>query len=255
MITLQSRHQTERFRHEPKRRLLTVETTSLLTPHMRRVTFTSPDLADFASRSPDDHLKLFLPDPADPQRQVMRDYTPRAFDAGRNSLTIDFALHDAGPATAWAMSAKPGDRLEIGGPRGSLVVPDDFDFYLLVGDESALPAIGRRVENLRPGVPVASIVVVDGPEDVQKFETAADWTATWLFRQENPSDDAALLRNALSHWRAPPGDGYVWIAAEANAARAARDYMLNERQHPREWLKASGYWVHGAAGATEKFES
>lgn len=85
MITLQSRHQTERFRHEPKRRLLTVETTSLLTPHMRRVTFTSPDLADFASRSPDDHLKLFLPDPADPQRQVMRDYTPRAFDAGRTA--------------------------------------------------------------------------------------------------------------------------------------------------------------------------
>ena len=81
----------------------------------------------------------------------MRDYTPRAFDAAGNRLTIDFALHDAGPATAWALNARPGETLLIGGPRGSTVVPDDFDFYLLAGDETALPSIGRRLESPASG--------------------------------------------------------------------------------------------------------
>jgi NADPH-dependent ferric siderophore reductase len=255
VLETSSRHRAERFRQEPKRRRLTVERATRLTPNMLRVEFSSPALSDFSSRSPDDHIKLFLPDPASPQGRCMRDYTPRAFDAARRQLTIDFALHDAGPATAWALSVKPGDTLEIGGPRGSIVVPDDFDFYLLVGDETALPAIGRRVEALRAGVAVTTAVVVDGPEEIQHFETQADWRPLWVFRSGEHADDAALLRRALESWQAPAGEGYVWIAAEARAARALRAYMLDERGHLKAWLKAAGYWVRGEAGATEKFEA
>lgn len=255
MFQTASRHKTERLRQEPKRRLLTVATVTQLTPHMLRVTFASPDLADFSSPSPDDHIKLFLPDPANPAQQVMRDYTPRAFDAAKKILTIDFAVHDAGPATAWALAAKPGDRLAIGGPKGSTVTPDDFDFYLLIGDEAALPAIGRRVEGLRPGVPVVTIMVVDGPEDVQTFETRADWTPVWVYRQGEHVGDAALLCHALDAWKAPEGEGYVWIAAEARVAKSLRDVMLDDRGHPKNWLKASGYWVYGQAGAMEKLDN
>ena len=50
--------------------------------------------------------------------------------------------HDGGPATSWAKAAVPGDTLEIGGPRGPTIVANDFDWFLLVGDETALPAIG-----------------------------------------------------------------------------------------------------------------
>ena len=103
-------------------------------------------------------------------------------------------MHDAGPATAWALAAQPGDRLAIGGPKGSVMVADDFDFYLLIGDEFALPAIGRRVEGLRAGVPVTTIIVVDGPEDAQKFETRANWTPVWACRHGSHADDAAMLR-------------------------------------------------------------
>jgi NADPH-dependent ferric siderophore reductase len=254
MFKTEGRHTTERFRQEPKRRLLTVETVTRLTPHMLRIAFASPDLADFSSRSPDDHIKLFLPDPAHPGRQLMRDYTPRAFDAARKILTIDFALHDAGPATAWALAARPGERLVIGGPKGSMVVADDFDFYLLVGDESALPSIGRRIETLRAGVPVTAIAIVDGPEEVQNFETSADCTAVWVFRQGEQADDATLLRRALDNWQAPRGEGYVWIAAEARVAKVLRDDMLEKRGHPKAWCKAAGYWVRGQAGATEKWD-
>lgn len=254
LFNVLARHQAEKFRQEPKRRALTVVQATDLTPHMRRIVLSSPELKDFVSRSPDDHIKLFFADPASAKGMVMRDYTPRRFDAARQQLTIDFALHEAGPATQWALNAAPGQKLEIGGPRGSLIVPDDFDYYLLIGDESALPSIGRRLEELRAGVKVTSLIVVDGPQDVQNIETRADWTPVWLFRSGQHGEDGALMRDAARNWAAPQGDGYVWIGAEARAARLMRDYMLEERGHPKNWLKASGYWVRGQAGAAEKFE-
>lgn len=249
-ITNPERHRIERVRREPKRRILTVRRAFPLTPSMRRIEFVSPDLADFASPAPDDHVKLFVPDPGSPGGVAMRDYTPRAFDGER--LTIDFALHDAGPATAWARAAEPGATLQIGGPRGSLIVADDFDFYLMIGDETALPAIGRRLEGLRPGVPAATLVLVDGPDEIQAFDTRADWRPVWVSRAGRDADDASLLLAALAAWRAPEGDGYVWIAAEAQAARALKAHMLVERGHPPAWLKAAGYWVRGAPGESEK---
>lgn len=193
-----ARHGSEKFRQEPKRRRLTVARVIELTPNMRRIVLRSPELADFVSRSPDDHIKLFFADPASVNGVAMRDYTPRRFDAARQELTIDFALHEAGPATRWALGAAPGQSLEIGGPRGSVVVADDFDHYLLIGDETALPSIGRRLEGLRAKVPVTTIIVVEGPQEVQHIETCADWTPVWLFREGALLDDGALLRDAGS---------------------------------------------------------
>jgi NADPH-dependent ferric siderophore reductase len=95
---------------------------------------------------------------------------------------------------------------------------------------------------------------VDGPEEIQDFSTRADWRPLWVFRSGQQVDDAMLLRDALATWRPSQGDGYVWIAAEARTARSLRDYMLEERSHPKAWLKAAGYWVRGEAGATEKLE-
>ena len=128
--------------------------------------------------------------------------------------------------------AKPGDPLEIGGPRGSTLVADDFDVYLLVGDETALPSIGRRVESLRAGVPVTTIVLVDGPGDIQAFKTSADWRPIWLFRSGSGRDDADLLGEALAQWPTPSGDGYVWIGAKARAARRLKTFLLEDRGHP-----------------------
>ena len=253
-MTEQTQHTLQRVRREPKRRRLTVERVTALSPKMRRIDFVSPELTDFESLSPDDHIKLFVPDASEPRGEAMRDYTPRAFDAALGRLTIDFALHQAGPATAWALAAKPSDAIDIGGPRGSFVVADDFDHYLLVGDETALPSIARRLETLRANVPVTTIIVVDSPAEAQAFATRADLTAIWVTRADDGRDDAARLQAALESWQAPAGDGYVWIAAEGAIARRLREYMLNTRGQPKAWLKASGYWVRGKAGESEKFE-
>src|SRR6266702_4155120 len=246
------RHATTRIRHETRRRTLTVSSTELLTPRMRRFGFPSPDLHDFVSASHDDHIKLFFPGTGADGETAMRDFTPRRFDKTLGTLIIDFALHEAGPATSWATSAQIGDTLQIGGPRGSIVVPDDFDWYLLVGDETALPAIGRRVEELRAGVPVTTFALGEAGE-INDFPTKAIWTPHWIARN-GASDDASLLREALANYALPPGEGFVWIAAEASVARSVRSHVVEDLGHPRQWTKAAGYWKRGHAEIHEKIE-
>jgi NADPH-dependent ferric siderophore reductase len=142
-----------------------------LAPSLRRVTSTGDGLEHFASLSPDDHVKLLFPTdgddtpvlpttsghaaagrrptfPSDRGRPAMRDYTVRGFDPTAGELMIDFVVHGAGPASSWAASAKPGDRLAKGGPRGSRVLAGTPDWCVLAGDETALPAIGRWLEQL-----------------------------------------------------------------------------------------------------------
>lgn len=234
-----------RHRHEIKRRTLTVCDTDYLTPHMIRMTLEGPDLEGFTSLGFDDHIKLFFGD-------EMRDYTPRRFDAETGTLVLDFAVHDAGPATAWAVDAKPGDSLNIGGPRGSAVIAPIFDWYLLIGDETALPAIGRRVEELAKEDKVITLAAVPGAEDEQHFFTEAYHDAHWVHRPVAQAADPAPLLEATKALKLPEGRGFVWIAAEAQVARALKTHMLTDRGHPGPQLKASGYWVAGTAGESDK---
>ncbi|MBB5220301.1 NADPH-dependent ferric siderophore reductase [Amaricoccus macauensis] len=245
-------HQVLRVRHELKRRTLTVQSVAPVTPGMIRIVLADPSLADFVSAGFDDHVKLFFPNGADDGgggEPAMRDYTPRAFDPEACTLTLDFVLHDGGPATGWAVAARPGDELRIGGPRGSVVVSDSFDWWILVGDETALPAIGRRLEEAPRGARITTIVAVTGPEEEQEIATRADHRAIWVHRPATDATDPAPLLAALAGLDWPEGEGFVWIAAEAGIARALRSHLLDVRQHPRQWHRASGYWLEGSADA------
>lgn len=228
-----------------------VRRTERLTPHMQRVTLGGDELEGFSSPAPDDHVKVFVPGPSGP---VGRDYTPRRYDRTSRELTLDFALHQAGPATAWAREAVTGQTIEIGGPRGSTLVPMDFDWWLLIGDETALPAIGRRLEELPAGARVTSIVAVPGPEDEQRLATDADHRAVWVHRAPADAHDPSPLLHALADEAISAGDGFVWVAAESGVARALRQHVLDARRHPLAWTKISGYWTWGQADASEKFD-
>lgn len=241
----------ERVRHDLKRRSLTVSTIERVTPNMLRITLTGSDLADFPSAAPDDHVKIFI-DGADGQPQ-MRDYTPRRFDREACELVLDFALHEAGPATAWALSAKPGDPLVVGGPRGSLVLPPDIKRFLLIGDETALPAIGRRIEEAGADVEITVYAAVTGPGEQQVFESAAKVTLNWIYRPAEDAASAQRLLGALEGLVVAPGT-YVWIAAEASVARAIRTHLVETLGYPLAWIKASGYWLLGQADAHEKLD-
>ena len=149
------------------------------------------------------------------------------------------------------MQAQAGDRIEIGRPQGSYIVADDFDWYLLVGDETGLPAVARPLEELRERVPVRVLAAVDIPEDRLKLLSRATVTEHWTCRSEGGSDSDRLI-GLIDSLPKLPGDGYVWIACEASVAQALRTHLLVELGHPREWVKAAGYWTRGVADVHEQ---
>ncbi|MGD1327333.1 siderophore-interacting protein [Pandoraea pnomenusa] len=263
----------QRVRHELRMRLLEVRDVEALTPNMRRVTLGGDDLEGFESPGFDDHVKLFFPDPqtgelvlprvgpegvAKPAPgdapRLMRDYTPRRFDAATRTLVIDFALHDSGPATEWARSAKPGDRIGVGGPRGSFIIPMNFEGYLLIGDDTALPAISRRLAELPAGSLVFVFVEVDSPADRLRFASDADVVVEWIYREGIPAGQSTALLDALQVATLPDGDPHAWVAAEAGVAKAIRRYLVDERGLNPKWVKAAAYWRRGDAAVHENLD-
>ncbi|WP_127142526.1 siderophore-interacting protein [Pelagibacterium montanilacus] len=252
----------ERIRHPLKLRMASVLTVTRLTPAMVRVVLYSPEFSDFASLAHDDHVKLFfpasgsktLPEPqAGPdglrfpagERPQARDYTPRAFDTGACTLTIDFVLHGEGPAARWAAAAQPGDVIGVGGPRGSFVLRGAFDWYLLIGDEAALPAIGRRLEELPASAKVTALVSVANAAETQRIEGPQGCEIKWILRDGNDPSDPAPLVSTLEATPLPSGEGYIFIAGEASVSRALREHFVSRLGHNPDWIKAAGYWQAG----------
>ncbi len=244
-------HTIHRVTHEIKRRRLQVLRVVDITPRMRRITLGGPELAGFVSLGSDDHIKLLFPQNAaeqaalesptfsikgDGPQPAMRDYTPRRFDLGTGELDIDFVLHGDGPASTWAEQAQVGQHLHIGGPRGSMIVPDIFDSYLLIGDETALPAIGRRLEELPAGRKVLAVIEIADAAEQQTLESAADVEIIWVLRGQ---DD---LLDVVRNLTLPGGTLYSFVATETRLSRQVRRVLLETHKVNEEYLKAVGYW-------------
>lgn len=242
----------QRVRHELRRRKLTVTRIERVAPQLRRIVLSGDELAGFTSLGFDDHIKLFFVD--DSGEPAMRDFTPRHYDAARGELWIDFYLHDAGPATNWAAQAAPGQTLEIVGPKGSAVIAmQGIDTHVLVGDETAVPAIGRRLEELPRGSRALAIVETDGEE----WSAPATQAVLETIRVRRPAHEHApgqALIDALRTASIPTERCFFWIAAESNAARAIRRYLVDEFGVDKRWIKAAGYWRRNAPGQHERIE-
>ena len=233
----------ERVRHELKRRNLTVKAVEQTTPNFRRITCVAESRSDFVSASFDDHVKVFV-DAAGGGEPARRDYTPRSFDNAARELVIEFALHGEGPAAEWAAKAAAGDTLAIGGPKGSMIVPLDYDWHLLVGDETAFPAVARRLEELPAGARAVLILQAANVADRRAFKSAADVALTWV------ATDAELLA-AVRALTLPAGEGYAWCAGEASCMAALRRELVEVKGHPGEAIRAAAYWKRGARGHHE----
>jgi NADPH-dependent ferric siderophore reductase len=245
MDTIQAASRAHRVRHEIKVRDLEVVRVERISPHFTRVTFAGESLADFPSASFDDHVKFILG--AGTDAPVRRDYTPRSFDRAARELVIEFAQHGEGPAAGWAAQARAGQRATVAGPKGSLIIPVDYDWHLLVGDETALPAISRRLEELPAGTHAIVIVHTADAADRRDFVTAADAGVRWV------GSDAELVA-AVRALQLPAGEGYAWIAGEAATTAALRRVLVEEKGHGKHAIRAAAYWKRGAAGHHENLE-
>jgi NADPH-dependent ferric siderophore reductase len=251
-----------RVRHESAvRRQLTVQHVEPLSPKMRRVTLGGDQLEGFISLGFDDHVKLIF-DPSLAGKVVtpfstkppMRDFTPRRFDVGAGQLVIDFAIHEVGVATAWAISAEPGRSLSVGGPRGSFIIPPDIGCHLLIGDETALPAIGRRLEELPAGTHAIVVAEIDTEAEQLVFASKADVDIRWVYRRGTLAGAPDAILKALQLISLPAHDVFAWAAAESKVARAIRHYLVTERRLDKQWIKAAGYWQRGSVGAHDKID-
>jgi NADPH-dependent ferric siderophore reductase len=239
---LTSLPEIRRVRHELKRRELEVARVEALGPGFVSITLKGDSLSDFTSLSFDDHVKLFF-DSAD--GQARRDYTPRRHDREALELTIEFALHGHGVASNWARTAAVGDSLAVGGPRGSMIIPAECAWHLLVGDTTALPAIARRLEELPAGAHAIVLALAD-TDDRRAFATEADADVRWF-------DAPEALLETLVDLALPQGHGFAWGGGEASVMKRVRA-LLDSKGVPRQLTRVSAYWKEGEAEHHESIE-
>ncbi len=252
----------------PYFRELTVVSVANVTPHMRRVRLKGHYLARFAQGGL--HIRLLFPPKgiAKPQWPVTgedgrpvwpegeaklssRVYTIRAIDVAAGTMDIDMVVHgeesDA-PGSGFALTARPGDPVGMTGPGGGTA--GRAKWYLLAGDETALPAISRILEELPEGVKAVVRVEVPDAGEEQALESRADLDLQWLHRNDAEAGTTTLLEDAVRAVEFPHGedDVFVWAGCEFAAFRSIRALMRKERGLPRERQLIVAYWRRGQEG-------
>jgi NADPH-dependent ferric siderophore reductase len=229
---------------------------------MTRVTLGGDELAGFPGDGPDQRIKLFFPVPGQARpamprassggpvwpsgepRPVIRSYTVRRFDAEAGELDVDFVLHGAhGPAAAWAAAAAPGDWVGVSDPGGRWRPDPEARAHLVIGDESALPAIATVLDELRraaPNAPAAVFVEVADAAEEQPLATGPGTRLHWLHRDGRPA--GGPLVEAITSATIDATGHQAWLSAEAATVRDIRAHLIDERGLPRRMVYATGYW-------------
>lgn len=248
-------------------RELTVISAVDLTPQMRRITLAGEQLGAFQAAGamqpamecfgPDDHVRLFFPDPEtgeislprqgegrlhwpDNPPAISRIYTPRAFDPACGQLVLDFVLHGHGIAGNWAAQVRPGDKVHLAGPKSSMLIPDAAS-YLLLGDETALPAIANWLEMLPAGIEVKAHVLITDPAARLDLPQAG---GSVIWHDYDPADIGAFVRIAGK----PEPDCFVWAAGERAAMTALQEH-LTQLGHSKDRTDLTNYWTRAKADA------
>ena len=244
----------QRVRNELRFRELTVLRTERIGAGFQRIVLGGEALEGFSSRGFDDHTKVFFPTPGstfvppvvteegiewgDAVRPPSRDYTP-LYDEARHELSLDFFIHAGGVASSWALQAKAGDTLTIGGPRGSLVVPVDYAWQLYVCDESGMPALRRRLEaiaklSVRPDI--HAIVIVGDASYKDYLAHLSEFNITWAIghSEQTVADHLAALT-------VPEEDYFIWLTGEGKVVKnLSRQFETDAID--QQLVRASAYW-------------
>ncbi|MFI6266337.1 siderophore-interacting protein [Micromonospora sp. NPDC051006] len=232
------------------------------TPHLIRLVLGGEQLAGLpVGQFTDHYIKVVfpahgmtLPTPLDleairrerPREQWprLRTYTVRAWDPIAGELTVDVVHHgDEGLAGPWAAALRPGDPVHFVGPGGGYAPSPEADWHLLVGDESALPAIAAALERLPLGAPARVLVEISGPEEEQPLPSPGAVELTWLHRGDRPV--GAALVAAVRALDFPAGSVHAFVHGEATFVKELRRLLRIERGVARELLSISGYWRRG----------
>ena len=165
-------------------------------------------------------------------------------------LDLDVLLHGTGPGAQWGAAAAPGDEVSFQGPRGKLELRS-ARCHLLIGDESALPAIAAICEALPAAEPATALIEVQDASD----ELPVRAETRWVHRGNNAPGGADLLAEALAGVAGLDEPGEAAASAESRATHAyllgetramvALRALLEQRGVAHEAIFVKGYWNLG----------
>ena len=236
--------------------LLTVTQARHLTRNMIRVTLTSPALQDMDPNCEGANCKIFLPGETQSQaaflahlrdgpRPTVRTYTVRHMRAQHGEMDIDFVDHgDAGPASAWARAAKPGQFCGFAGPGTPKVTNFYADHYLVAADMSALPVASATLEAMPRDAKGTAFFEINHPDDIQGIAAPEGITLHWLIHPNTHAPSRQLV-DAVTDWDWPEGRVQTCIAGESTAIKALRSFILSDKGLPKQDCYISGYWKIG----------
>ncbi|WP_018544245.1 siderophore-interacting protein [Streptomyces sp. LaPpAH-108] len=265
--------------HPPTLREVEVVRTVDITPGMRRVTLSGEQLRAFTtaagfarpafeSQGFDDDLGLYFPYPGhrDPvlpvqgeakltvpkdPRPLSRAYTVRRWDLEAGELDVDFVQHGVGVGTTWAYRTRPGERIHLSGPRMSKAFPVGADWWLVAGDDTALPAIGRLLDELPSDARAQVFIEIAEEAHRQELRELPGVDVTWLVRSGATAGTASPLTEAVRGTQWWPGQAFVWLAGEHTAVRDIRRHLVEDRGVPKEDIDFAGYWRRSPVVALE----
>ncbi|MCO5733322.1 siderophore-interacting protein [Rhizobium sp. SSA_523] len=241
-------------------RILHVKSVEDIAPRVRRIVFRGKNLKRY-DRDDQFHCRLiFQPRGTDEPRWPMLDhrghvvwpddkavptrvYTIRHIDAAAEEITIDFALHaHPGPATRWAMEARPGNLAGILGP--AAMGPKPAEFHVLIGDETALPGIARVLESLPATAAGQAFIEVDSKADELPLRCPAGMAVVWLHRNGAAAGTTTLLEDAIRTVRWPDqlDRAFVWGGCEHRAFSAIHRHLKKELGLPRDRFVLYSHW-------------
>ncbi|MEV0383456.1 siderophore-interacting protein [Nonomuraea sp. NPDC050643] len=265
--------------HPPTLREVEVVRTVDITPGMRRVTLSGEQLGAFTtadgfvqpafeSSGFDDDLGFYFPYPGqrDPvlpvqgeaklivpkdPRPLSRAYTVRRWDPEAGELDVDFVKHGVGVGTTWAYRTQPGDRIHLSGPSTSKAFPAGADWLLVAGDDTALPAIGRLLDELPPDARAQVFIEIAKDAHRQELRELPGVDVTWLVRPGVTAGTVSLLTEAVRGAEWWPGQAFAWLAGEHTAVRDIRRHLVEYRGVPKEDIDFAGYWRRSQVVALE----
>lgn len=259
--------------HAPTLREVEVARVTDVTPAMRRITLVGPQLGEFttagglaqpafASTGFDDSVRLLFCAPGETEpvlpaqtpsgldmprdrRLLSRAYTVRRWSAATGELDIDVVRHGIGVGCTWAYRAQPGDRIHFYGPSTSRALPDGVDWMLVAGDETALPAIARLLDELPDDARAKVFIEVADDTDRLELPVRPDVELTWLARGGAEAGTTSLLVDAVRNSDWWEGRPYAWFAGERTTVRDLRRHLLEDRALPKDDIESDGYWRRG----------
>jgi NADPH-dependent ferric siderophore reductase len=242
-------------------RLLTVKHVHDVGPHLRRLCLTSPELADYPFSCGGAHIKIMLPQagqqhivlptpsPKGPrwedlsQKPIIRTFTVRAFRREALELDIDFALHgDIGPASRFALHAKPGDQLGISGPGGPDPMLQVAEHYYMVGDLTSLPAISAMAEAMPAEAQGHIALLVPHQEDVQDLSLPSGVSLRWFVGSPEQTEPLVSYFTALPM---ASEQSYFWFGGEEGLVVPLRRHVRRTLDVDRQRVYAVPYWRSG----------